>query len=265
MNKGTLDIAIAAALEAGALLREEQRRPGGPRGGGSHADVDAEAEELIQTQLRKAFPNWGYVGEETGPGTFPPGAHFWAVDPHDGTTWFLKGLRGSAVSIALVRDGLPVLGVVFAFAAPDDDGDLFAWAEGLPVLRNGSPISPIAPPTMEGELVLLHSPAARRNLPANEVLSRPGMVRTLPSIAYRLALVAASEGHLAVSLNSPTTWDVAGGHALLLGAGGDLWNEHGERVRYTPRGGMPAGRFVFGGHEAVVERFRDRPWDNALR
>jgi fructose-1,6-bisphosphatase/inositol monophosphatase family enzyme len=265
MYQEKLEIAVAAALEAGALLREEQHRPGGPRGADSHADVDSEVEAIIKTRLRNAFPDWGYLGEETGPGSFPPGAPYWAVDPNDGTTWFLRGLRGSAVSIGLIRDGLPVLGVVYSFAAPDDQGDLFTWAEGLPLFRNGRLVPPMVPPSKGEEFYLLHSPAIRNNPSANEELSKPGLVRALPSIAYRLALTSSGDGHVAISLNAPTTWDVAGGHALLLGAGGDLWNEHGERIRYGLRGEMPSGRFVFGGLEDVVGRFRRRPWADVLR
>ena len=52
------------------------------------------------------------------------------MDPHDGTSDFLAGRRGSAVSVALVRSGLPILGVVYAPLAPDDRGDLIAWAQG---------------------------------------------------------------------------------------------------------------------------------------
>ena len=263
MPEGALEVAVAAAREAGALLREEFRRPGGPRGAHAHADADEEAERGIRKRLRDAFPRWGYLGEESGAGTFPDGEPYWAVDPNDGTTWFLKGVPGSAVSIALIRDGVPVLGVVYAYAAPDDEGDLFAWAEGSPATRNGRPLPALSVPE-DASLLLLHSPAALGNLPANEELSRPGKIRILPSIAYRLALAAAGEGHLAVSLNAPTTWDVAGGHALLLGVGGELWNERGERVRYTSRGGMTPGRFVFGGHDRVVGRYFGKPWKRAL-
>lgn len=264
MIDGALDAAVAAALEAGALLREELSRPGGPRGARSHADADLEAEVLIRQQLLKAFPHWGYLGEETGPGVFLAGEPYWAVDPNDGTTWFLKGMRGSAVSISLIRNEVPVLGVVYAFAAPDDHGDLFTWAEGLPAKRNGETMTAIKPWNEGMPPVLLHSPAAMKNINVNEELSKPGSIRTLPSIAYRLALAAAGEGQLAVSLNSPTTWDVAGGHALLLGLGGDLWNEHGGRIRYSVSGNMPSGRFVFGGHETTVSKFSGKPWEKVL-
>ena len=64
-----------------------------------------------------------------------------AVDPNDGTRNFVMGWRGASVSIALLRDREPVLGVVFAPTAPDDDGDFFAWADGCgPATRNGKPL-----------------------------------------------------------------------------------------------------------------------------
>jgi fructose-1,6-bisphosphatase/inositol monophosphatase family enzyme len=55
--------------------------------------------------------------------------------------------------------------------------------------------------------------------------------RAVPSIAYRLALVAAGEARAAVSLNGPVGWDYAGGHAILLGAGMDLYDQTGQSVR----------------------------------
>jgi fructose-1,6-bisphosphatase/inositol monophosphatase family enzyme len=57
--------------------------------------------------------------------------HLWLVDPQDGTSAASKGFRGAAVSIALLRDGQLVLGVVYACTAPDSTGDLFFWAEGI--------------------------------------------------------------------------------------------------------------------------------------
>ena len=48
--------------------------------------------------------------------------------------------------------------------------------------------------------------------------SRPPRFRTIPGIAYRLALVAAGEADVAITLNAPTSWDVAGGHALFDGS-----------------------------------------------
>ena len=115
-----LRVAVAAAREAGALIREEFHRPGGPRGHGSHADIDAVAEAVIRRILLEAYPDWAYLGEETGPGGSPDAEHRWVVDPNDGTVSFLRRLRGTAVSIALLEHDEPVLGVVYAPLAPDD-------------------------------------------------------------------------------------------------------------------------------------------------
>ena len=136
-----LETATQAALQAGELIRADFHRPGGPRGGGHHAPVDDEAEQVIRELLLGGFPQWSYRGEETRWGGAPVASaeYGWAVDPNDGTASFLEGWRGSAVSIALVRmsDGVPILGVVYAPVAPDDDGDLFTWAEGEVLRRNG--------------------------------------------------------------------------------------------------------------------------------
>src|SRR5258708_6660360 len=103
-----LTVASAAAQEAGALLRAEFHRPGGPRGHGGHAEIDRPAEELIRQRLRAAFP-WNYLGEELGPLAGAATPYLWLVDPNDGTASFLKGCRGCAVSIAALCAGVPVL------------------------------------------------------------------------------------------------------------------------------------------------------------
>ena len=134
--------AVSAAREAGDLLRKEFYRAGGPRGDGGHAEVDQRAEQVIREKILAAFPAC-YCGEETGSATGGDEDHLWLVDPNDGTSAYLKGWRGSAISIALLRKGVPVLGVVYAFAYPDDNGDLIAWAEGCgPLTRNGARLPP---------------------------------------------------------------------------------------------------------------------------
>ncbi|MFS8071870.1 MAG: inositol monophosphatase family protein, partial [Byssovorax sp.] len=138
-----LRTAIDAALAAGAHLRAELHRPSGPRGSGAKAPADDEAELQIRSALLAATA-YGYLGEESGDaieGADP--SHRWIVDPNDGTAAFLKGRRGASVAIALLRGDVPVLGVVHAYAFPDDEGDLIAWAEGAdPITRNGVAVTP---------------------------------------------------------------------------------------------------------------------------
>ena len=129
--RGELDCAMLAAAAAGRLLR------GAFHSGGR--EIDHSAEEEIRNILTAGFPQYGYHGEELG-FVSPPqdsAGHLWLVDPNDGTSAFEQGFRGASVSIALLKDGRPVLGVVYAYCSPDDDGDWFTWAEGTgPIKRN---------------------------------------------------------------------------------------------------------------------------------
>jgi ADP-ribosylglycohydrolase/fructose-1,6-bisphosphatase/inositol monophosphatase family enzyme len=250
-----LDVATDAALRAGALIREEFHRPGGPRGGDGHAPVDDEAEALIRAALIAFDPTWGFLGEETGRHNLRADRPYWLVDPNDGTHAFLHGHRGSAVSVALIHQGAPVLGVVYAPTAPDDDGDLFTWAEGEPLRRNGIALhrAPL-PEALAPAVVVLLNEAHADEPTATAAYVSPARHRCVPSIAYRLALVAAGEGDAAVATGGPTTWDVAGGHALLRSAGGTLVDAQGAPLRYDRwRGG-----YVYGGSSDVAQTLASR-------
>lgn len=262
-----LFVAIETARNAGAMLRHELHRPDGPRGSRDHADIDREAEKLIRERLLAAFP-WNYLGEELGCQDYNDGPFRWLVDPNDGTKSYLKGWRGSAVSIAALKDGVPVLGVVYAFCYPDDDGDLIAWAEGCPLTRNGQPLNvrlsegrldvPANPPPL-----VFVSQSADNKPQANAVGVHPARYIALPSIAYRLARVAAGDGVAAVSLNCPCSWDYAAGHALLRGAGSILIDERGVEVRYSARGDSSVD-WCFGGSPAAVRELYQRNWRSVL-
>jgi ADP-ribosyl-[dinitrogen reductase] hydrolase len=258
--RAALEQATAAARQAGELLRADLHRPGGPRGHVDKAEADTEAEQLIRGWLLGSFLGWGFLGEETGNVPAHPGEPLWLVDPNDGTRDYLKGRRGSAVSIALLVDAVPRLGVVFAFASPDDEGDLFSWAEGCgPVLRNGRPVEGRPPDALGARDVVLVSSAGDTDPEGNLACVTPARFRAVPSIAHRLALVAAGEAAAAVSLNWPSAWDYAAGHALLRGAGATLVDEKGHEVTYG-LDGQSRCVCAFGGREGAVRALPSRPW-----
>jgi len=257
---GLLDAVVALVRAAGDRLVTEFTRPTGPRGVGDKADIDTEIEWDLRTALL-ALRAARYAGEETGTGGDPASTECWLVDPHDGTSAFLAGARGTAVSVGLLRDGHPVLGVVYAPLPPDRDADMIAWAEELPhVLRNGRPVAAkLSNATLTGgSLVLLNLSSDRRPL-ANGACVAPGRFIALPSIAYRLARVAAGGAVAAVSLNAPCGHDYAAGHALLIGAGGVLVDKSGAPVTYTPDGESYVSE-CFGGAAPVVQQLHRRPW-----
>jgi ADP-ribosyl-[dinitrogen reductase] hydrolase len=261
--QAALSVAIEVAREAGEILREEFHRPGGPEGTAHHAEADDRAEAHIRKRLLAAEP-WSYLGEESGAES-RDSDHLWLVDPNDGTAAYMKGRRGSSVSIAVLRDGVPVLGVVYAFGYPDDDGDLIAWAEGCgPVTRNGQPDQfRFDDAKLDNNSIVLVSHDAVHNPAANARCVLPGRFRSIPSIAYRLALAAVGEGVAAVSLHSPCSWDYGAAHALLRGAGGVFVDEKGNPISYT-RDGKSHARDCFGGGPSAVKELSTRSWSKVF-
>ena len=258
-----LELAQVAAREAGDILRADLHRAGGPRGGGDKAEADTEAELAIRSRLRAAFPAWAFLGEETGAVAGEPGAPLWLVDPNDGTRDYLKGRRGSAVSIGLLVERVPRLGVVYAFAYPDDDGDLFAWAEGQgPLARNGRPLDVRLPARLGPADVVLLSSGGDDAPGRSRAWVVPARFRSVPSIAHRLALVAAGEASAAVSLHRPCAWDYGAGHALLRGSGAALVDERGQEIAYG-EDGTSACLNAFAGHSAVARALAAHEWATA--
>jgi myo-inositol-1(or 4)-monophosphatase len=258
----------SSVTDAGALLIAERARPEGRRGAADSAPVDAEIELALRTALLAAWPA-RFVGEELG--ILPCPAHAspeqqrtcWVVDPHDGTRDFLRGLGGSSVSVALLDDGHPVLGVVYAPMPPDRGPDLIAWAQGAGrVRRNGFPVDQahanalgLARSLADQKLVLgsqvLLSTSASQRPEASTALVAPADFIPMTSIAYRLARVAAGDAVATLTLHGAQSWDIAAGHALLLGAGGELYDDRGQPVRYDTNGAGEV-RACFGGAPAAA-------------
>lgn len=260
--KRALDDATAVAQAAGDLLRADFHRPGGPRGGGDKAEADVEAERLIRDRLTRLHPEYGFLGEELGRVPAPAGAPIWLVDPNDGTRDYLAGCRGSSVSIGLVDGGRPVLGVIFVFGYPDDRGDLFCWAEGCgPLRRNGQAVEIRLPESLGASDTVLVSSKGDRDPEGNLRCSAPARYRSVPSIAHRLALVAAGEGAAASSLSAPGAWDYAAGHALLRSAGAALVDEQGQAVGYALDGASKVKR-AFAGQPGVAAALAAQPWES---
>lgn len=238
-----VEAAIEAALRAGEVLRRAFHEE-------TNALPDREAEEVARAVLAARTPDVPVRGEEDGL-SGPVVDRVWVVDPCDGTRHFERGLRGFAVSIALLLRGVPVVAVVYAPCAPDDAGDLFAWHEGGAVLRNGRPVSRTWDETPSTKTVLLFPPDADRSPFATARMVRPMRFVAMPSIAYRLALVAAGDASATASMANPHAHDVAAGEALVRAAGGVARSPDGTALRYTDDG--VGGGNVFAGAPAVVD------------
>jgi myo-inositol-1(or 4)-monophosphatase len=131
MMQERFDFALALVQEAGALafgyfqrLETLTIKAKGHQDMMSEADLNTEM--MIRDRLKQAFPEDGFLGEETGRSDVDPARPLWVVDPIDGTQPFISGMGGWCVSISLVADGRVEMGFVFAPAR----GELFTGRRG---------------------------------------------------------------------------------------------------------------------------------------
>src|SRR5258705_7896864 len=75
--------------------------------------ADRRAEEMLRSDLARARPGYGFIGEEGGTRLGDDKTHTWIVDPLDGTTNFLHGIPHFAISIGLQREGTLIAGVIY--------------------------------------------------------------------------------------------------------------------------------------------------------
>lgn len=98
-------------------------------------EYDVKIQALLQQKLKEILPEASFLGEE-GEQHYKKEGYCFVCDPIDGTTNFVKGCRFSSVSVALLKDGKPVLGVVYNPYADE----LFCAQKGKGATLNGCAI-----------------------------------------------------------------------------------------------------------------------------
>jgi myo-inositol-1(or 4)-monophosphatase len=178
-------------------------------------EVDRATDLRLVEGLTAALPGHGAVSEETD--QVVPGTDWtWVLDPIDGTSNFIAGLPFWCVSVALCREGSPVLGVIDAPALGVRAVAIVgagAHAGGRR-LRVGPGIDPTD--RRAAHVPGLYSGGAARRLAAAGARLN---ARLMGSTALDLLMVAQGRAPLAVTL-APHAWDIAAGALLVLEAGG---------------------------------------------
>jgi myo-inositol-1(or 4)-monophosphatase len=184
-------------------------------------DLDLLVERTARARLQQATPHLGFFGEEEG--QQGNGDATWVLDPIDGTANFIHGIPLVGISLAMVREEQPVLGIIDLPVLRQR----YWAAEGHGAFRDGTPIA--AAPVRELADAIISvgdyaygDDAASRNIAAFAVhralAATAQRVRMLGSAAVDLAWVA--DGTLAASVTlSNNDWDMAAGIAIARQAG----------------------------------------------
>jgi myo-inositol-1(or 4)-monophosphatase len=234
------ETAARITARAGELLLERYRRPVAvefkdEKQTDPVTETDRAVERLVGGELRATFPDHGILGEE---GTSEQSAdeYLWVLDPLDGTANYAGHLPYFALSLALLRNGVPIVGCLFVPFGPGFAPAVLRCSYGNGARAGGEPLR------LERRAFRPTGPAA---LPVGfrggfslrgQLARRPGELRNLGSICFEIAMVASGGFQYAAFLR-PRLWDVAAGVLLVREAGGVALTWQGRSWR-------PLDRFV---------------------
>jgi myo-inositol-1(or 4)-monophosphatase len=191
-------------------------------------DADLAADALLRERLRALLPEAGWLSEETADSPERlQRSRVWVVDPVDGTKEFVMGLPEFSVSVALVEDGLPLLAVVFNPAT----GELFQARRGKGAYIGGKRFVVSGRAELAGARVDASRSERKRGefAPFEDFLE----LRTMGSIAYKLARVAAGQADATWSRGPKNEWDICAGALLIEEAGGRCVDLDGRPFRFN--------------------------------
>ncbi len=234
------ELALSEAREDLVLLRDAAREAGAVamgyfgnnpqvwmKGGTSPvSEADHAADAYLRETLLKARPDYGWLSEETADDHARLSARrTFVVDPIDGTRGFLDGLHSWCVSVAVVENGRSLAGVLECPAKHET-----YWAlPGEGAYLNGKRIHVRTP----GEIVDIGGPKPLVDLMPEPWQGRLRRAAYIPSLAYRLAMIA--NGKLDATFVKPNAhdWDIAAADLILGEAGGTLLDRSGKPPRFA--------------------------------
>ena len=193
------------------------------------SSVDLAVNDLLKKRLETLLPEAGWLSEETADDSKRLSKDLlWVVDPIDGTKDFVKGKEGWAVSIALVKAGRPIFGVLDAPAMKE------TWVamKGAGATLNGAPIQASVRRSYEGSRIPIDI------LDADTVLTK---VAKPNSIALRMAMVACDRADLVATIRWGHEWDIAAADLIAVESGAVATDALGAPLHYNSPEGKAFG------------------------
>lgn len=216
-------------------------------------EIDRANERMLRQSLIEHFPETSVLGEEFG-GNFGSGGA-WVIDPIDGTTNYTRGIAHWCVSIGLIWNGLPVVGVIYD---PSHD-EMFSAVRGQGAKLNGIPISCSPTNRLASSLICIGlTRAGSPTITASHVaaLAQDGAsVRSQGAGALTLAHCAVGRVD-AFFEHGIHLWDVAAAALILTEAGGRLAHRFDPA---TPKDGFPLLGTAPGLFDTMTERLAFTP------
>ncbi|WP_107497798.1 3'(2'),5'-bisphosphate nucleotidase CysQ [Thalassobius sp. I31.1] len=189
--------------------------------------ADEAADAIISDGLRAAFPDVMLVTEEQADSHGLTGDTFLIVDPLDGTKEFIHRRGDFTVNIALVENGVPTRGVVYA---PAKERLFYTTADGQSVEETGpfgldaaGETKPISVSEPDNAALLIVASKSHRDQATEDYINKYSVSDSKSAgSSLKFCLVATGEADLYPRVGRTMEWDTAAGHAVVTGAGGKV-------------------------------------------
>ena len=249
-----LKIAINAAKKAGEVILKYYKSKYEIKDKSYHNPVttaDKEADEIIKKILMNNFPNYGWLSEETVDSRERLSKEkIWVVDPLDGTKEFIEGVPNFVVSIGLVKNGLPILGILYNPVTKE----LFSASKGRGAFLNNKRISCRSKEKTE-EMIILNSRSETQHGLWDPYLYKFKVLKPIGSVAYKLGLTAAAKADVFASLRPKNEWDICAGNCIINESGGKLIDLNGNQRKYNLEKTLIKPGLIAGDIEAVDKTY----------
>ncbi len=190
-------------------------------------EADEAADAIISAGIREAFPEITLITEEQSASHTEKASTFIIVDPLDGTKEFVKRRGDFTVNIALVVDGVPIRGVVYA---PYRERLFYTDASGKTFEETGAfdkdvigEVKPLSVSTPDNDALMIVASASHRDQATEDYINKYSVKDSKSAgSSLKFCLVATGEADIYPRVGRTMEWDTAAGHAVLNGAGGDV-------------------------------------------
>ena len=241
-GRSAMDVALEAARLAGGMIRDRFSSTLQVSFKGRNdivTDVDVAVEKAVLELVRREFPDFGILAEESQPVT-TGSPYRWVVDPIDGTRNFAMGIPHFCTIVALSHGDEPVIGVTYDPMREE----LFTAEKGKGAFLNGERISVSETPVLSEALLCcdLGYVDEKAGLAIDMIRSIwPGMLslRLLGSAGLGVAYAAAGRVDMYFH-HSLSPWDIVAGLVQVREAGGQIVDKQGKPANLQTSGVIAA-------------------------
>jgi 3'(2'), 5'-bisphosphate nucleotidase len=199
-------------------------------------EADKLSNQIIYKRLKRLSPGIPILSEEDSNINYKVRSKwekYWLVDPLDGTKEFIKKNGEFTVNIALIQNTKPILGVIYV---PISNETYWGSKKEGSFYSDGQKTLKIKVRKKDNKCLTILSSRSHPSVELHDFIKKfkePEIIQKGSSL--KLCLLAAGKGDIYPRLSPTSEWDIAAGHSILLGSGGNIYDLKGQQITYNKK------------------------------